>query len=122
MPVWPKCENFKESISYFRAWFNKEYDRQLNLYRKENKDLYKVQRRDLQDCIVRIIIDKTGHVTFDSSKPATLCEMQRTIIVNTLREAPVWSPATIDGKAVNFPIVLPITEYEVIYKYLERAM
>lgn len=125
MPVWPKCENFKESVSSFRAWFNKEYDRQLNLYRQENKDLYKAQRRDLQDCMVRIIINKTGHMTFDSSKPETLCEMQRTVIVNTLRKAPIWQPATIDEKAVKFPIMLPIghsAEYENIHKYPERTM
>lgn len=124
MPVWPKCENYKESVPYFRAWFNKEYDRQLNLYRKEHQDLYKAQRHDLQDCMVRIIIDKTGHMTFDSTKPETICEMQRTVIVNTLREAPVWSPATIDDKAVNFPIMLPIshsTEYENIHKYPGRT-
>ncbi len=124
MPVWPKCENYKESVPYFRAWFNKEYDRQLNLYRKEHKDLYKAQRRDLQDCMARIIIDKTGHMTLDSTKPETLCEMQRTVIVNALREAPVWQPATIGDRAVNFPIILPIShsaEYENIHKYPGRT-
>lgn len=124
MPVWPKCENYKASVPYFRAWFNKEYDRQLDLYRKEHKDLYKAQRRDLQDCMARIIIDKTGHMTLDSTKPATICEMQRTVIINALREAPVWQPATIGDRAVNFPIILPIShsaEYENIHKYPGRT-
>lgn len=107
-PLWPKCKNKEQSHKKLRAWFAKEYVKQLELYYKQNKEIYEQQQDNFTDCKVHMLITETGKMELIKTTPQELCSVQQLILQNTINEAPTWIPGTKNGKAISVKYTMPM--------------
>lgn len=77
-PLWPKCKNKEQSHKKLRSWFAKEYVKQLELYYKQNKEIYEQQQDNFIDCKVHMLITETGKMELIKTTPQELCSVQLT--------------------------------------------